>query len=203
MCCCKLLSFSFSMTLHLSCHLEFCVLVFFWTITERKKAVVQNFAMLLLLAACRSRRIGYSKRSRKSIPTVKRTSKHTHETHYCRLLAAATDDEHQREKNLFSRHIDLRTISCIERKNWQKTKQKFDTKASSIARKKNKWKVQIHRQRWRRSSYTQTWLRAYLFIVQVKSTSSVQALISSCPGSCAEYSDPIRTILASKEAGNK
>jgi hypothetical protein len=29
----------------------------------------------------------------------------------------------------------------------------------------------------------------------------VQALISSCPGSCVEYSDPIRTILASKEAG--
>lgn len=76
MCCCKLLSFSFSMTSHLSCRLEFLVLVFFWIITERKKAVVQTFAMLLLLAACRSRRIGYSKRSRKSIPTLERTSKH-------------------------------------------------------------------------------------------------------------------------------
>ncbi len=42
-----------------------------------------------------------------------------------------------------------------------------------------------------------------LLIVRVKSTSSVQALISSCPGSCVEYSDPIRTILASKEAGKK
>jgi len=31
----------------------------------------------------------------------------------------------------------------------------------------------------------------------------MQALISSCPGSCVEYSDPIRTILASKDAGEK
>ncbi|CAK9866045.1 unnamed protein product [Sphagnum jensenii] len=42
-----------------------------------------------------------------------------------------------------------------------------------------------------------------LFIVRVKSTSSMQALISSCPGSCVEYSDPIRTILASKDAESR